>query len=86
MISVNNDKFRMELRFHAKNRSGAIMHIDSDRSKRDVDSRALWERPAFRRISTKDAEGGGFSHDEGNPTGGGFCIQPGPGSHSCKNA
>jgi hypothetical protein len=36
--------------------------------KQDEDNRALWERPALRRLVTKYAEGGGNTQDEGNPT------------------
>jgi hypothetical protein len=48
------------------------------------DNRAVWERPAFRRLVTEDAEGGGFFQSEGTaPT----CANPGgPNAHSCKNA
>src|SRR6266849_8822709 len=49
------------------------------------DHRALWERPAFRRLPTQYAEGGGLLHDEGNPTDP-TCHNTGTGSHSCKNA
>ncbi len=49
------------------------------------DNRALWERPAFRRLVTKYAEGSALLHDEGNPNSG-VCAQTGAGSHSCKNA
>jgi hypothetical protein len=34
--------------------------------KQDEDNRALWERPALRRLVTKYAEGGGDTQDEGN--------------------
>jgi hypothetical protein len=53
--------------------------------KEDEGNRALWERPAFRRLVTEYAEGGGILHDEGNPTTG-MCAQPGPGGRSCKTA
>jgi hypothetical protein len=51
----------------------------------DEDRRALWERPAFRRLVTKYAEGGGLLHDEGNGSQG-FCNNPSAGSHSCKES
>jgi hypothetical protein len=35
------------------------------------DHRAPWERPAFRRLVTKDAEGAGILQDEGNTKTGG---------------
>jgi hypothetical protein len=57
-------------------------------NKRDIsagDGASLWERPTVRRLATKYAEGAGMLHDEGNPSNG-ICAQPGPGSHSCKNA
>lgn len=46
--------------------------------KQDEDNRALWERPAFRRLVTKDAEGSGVLQDEGE------CELGRAGMHSCK--
>jgi hypothetical protein len=46
--------------------------------KQDEDNRAPWERPGFRRLVTKYAEGGGPTHDEGQA--------PLGGAHSAKNA
>jgi hypothetical protein len=50
-----------------------------DQSGDDNRDRAPWERPAFRRLATKYAEGAGFLQDEG------VCQGQNPGSHSCKN-
>jgi Chaperone of endosialidase len=50
-----------------------------DQLEQDEDNRALWERPTFRRLVTKDAEGNAHLRDEGNlATGGCEC-------HSAKN-
>ena len=59
----------------------------SGKNSRKVDegNRALWERPAFRRLMTQYAEGKGSLHDEGNPTVG-TCAMPGGGGRSCKTA
>jgi len=46
------------------------------------DHRALWERPAFRRLVTEDAKGMGAFLSEGQPMGGHDCV-PAP-NHSCK--
>ena len=46
------------------------------------DHRALWERPAFRRLVTEDAKGMGAFQSEGQPMGGHDCT-PIP-NHSCK--
>jgi len=46
------------------------------------DHRALWERPAFRRLVTEDAKGAGLFQSEGQPMGGQDCV-PAP-NHSCK--
>jgi hypothetical protein len=65
-------------------------NMSSNSPKNDENSRALgrepWERPVVRRLITKDAEGSGMLHDEGNPSTGGTCVQTGPGMRSCKNA
>ena len=45
--------------------------------RQDGDDRALWERPAFRRLAANYAEDGGLSADDGNCVGG-------TGGHSCK--
>ena len=58
---------------------------NSHQVKQGEDNRAVWERPALRRLATKYAEGSGSFHDEGNPPSG-TCAQGGTGSHSCKNA
>lgn len=51
-----------------------------------VDRRAPWQTPTFRRLVTKDAEGNGSYHDEGNGANNGQCGVPEPGLlHSCKN-
>ena len=42
-----------------------------------VDNRALWERPAFRRLVANYAEAGGLAVDDGNCNGG-------VDGHSCK--
>jgi hypothetical protein len=44
----------------------------------DRDKRLEWQRPAFRRLATEYAEGGGPTSNEGN-------NNPG-GTHSAKNA
>ena len=46
------------------------------------DHRALWERPAFRRLVTEDAKGTGDFQSEGVPGSGQNCV-PAP-MHSCK--
>jgi hypothetical protein len=60
------------------------MNMSSNNNDRDdrlhsgeVDDRALWERPAFRRLVANYAEAGGLAVDDGNCMGG----QSG---HSCK--
>jgi hypothetical protein len=51
-----------------------------DQVEQNEDARALWERPAFRRLDTKSAEGNGPTQNEGNIASGGC------GCHSAKNA
>jgi hypothetical protein len=50
-----------------------------DQPKLDADERALWERPAFRRLVANNAEGGTGPLDDGNCVGGNannhsFCL------------
>ena len=47
----------------------------------DDDNRAAWERPAFRRLVTRYAEGAGVFQSEGQPGGGQNCQS---GDKSCK--
>jgi hypothetical protein len=47
------------------------------------DKRAVWERPALRRLNTEDAEQTGIFQSEGNPDGP-QCVES-PNQHSCKN-
>jgi hypothetical protein len=55
-----------------------------DQLQQTEDNRALWERPVFRRLVTKDAEGSGHFQSEGTAP---MCAAPGgPNGHSCKNA
>jgi hypothetical protein len=50
-----------------------------DQLKQDNDTRALWERPAFRRLAANYAEGGNSNLDDGGCGGSGSDIH-----HSCK--
>jgi hypothetical protein len=47
------------------------------------DHRALWERPAFRRLVTEYAKGHGNFQSEGSPGPGKDCV-PKMDAHSCK--
>jgi hypothetical protein len=57
----------------------AMSSKDSDRLKQDEDKRALWERPAFRRLEANSAKAGASIGDDGN------CVGTGgtPQHHSC---
>ncbi len=56
-----------------------------DQLKQDEDDRAVWERPAFRRLVTRYAEGVGIFRSEGVPPGGGQNCEPAGPNHSCKS-
>ena len=59
--------------------TSAMSSKNGDRAKRDNDNRAQWERPAFRRLVAKYAEGDAGLTDDGN------CVGTGAaGLHSCK--
>jgi hypothetical protein len=55
---------------------------NGDHMKQDEDNRAVWERPAFRRLVTEYAESTGVFQSEGQPPGGGMDCQSG--DKSCK--
>ena len=69
-------------RIGATGQIGGRVMGEKDIRKKDEDKHAVWERPAFRRLLTKDAESAGGFQDEG--IGVPQCKVDGCMCHSCQ--